>query len=157
MTARAAAAYNRDMRRLPGIVVLSLALSACATSQGEGDTDKASKSGGKADDKAQPAEPEVAAEDGGEAEAKAEAKAEAGGEAEAGDPPPGVKVKGNLPVRTESELAAEAEARDACVTQCVQAHVADAKAPEAIDADCQHKCMQEHPIEQVEVVPDSPE
>lgn len=65
-----------------------------------------------------------------------------------------VKAPGNLPVRTESELAAESEARDTCIQSCVQQRQMEARAIEMIEADCQASCLREHPIEQVEVVPD---
>jgi len=71
-------------------------------------------------------------------------------------PPPGVKIKGNVPVRTESELEAEASARDNCVRECVASRQMQAKAADAIEADCNNSCQQQHPIVQVEVVPDSP-
>ncbi len=54
-----------------------------------------------------------------------------------------VKVSGNLPVKTEAELAAEAEAREACLAACA-----------GDDADCRSACREAHPIVQVEVVPD---
>lgn len=71
-----------------------------------------------------------------------------------GAPPADVKAPGNLPVRTESELAAAAEAREACVQTCLQQRQMEARAIEAIEADCAASCQQAHPIEQVEVVPD---
>ena len=75
-------------------------------------------------------------------------------EADADAPPPGVKIKGNLPVRTEAELAAEAEARDTCVSKCVESKQAEAKGADAIEADCRAECLEAMPIEQVEVVSD---
>ncbi len=58
-------------------------------------------------------------------------------------PPDAVKAPGNLPVLTESELAAEDAAREACLTACP-------------DDACRDACGQAHPIRQVEVVPDAP-
>ena len=60
-------------------------------------------------------------------------------------PPPGVKVHGNLPIRTVSELAAKDTIRDTCLAACDEA-----------DAACKDACMAATPIEQVEVVPDMP-
>lgn len=82
--------------------------------------------------------------------------APAGAEAEprlARPPPPGVKVAGNLPVRTEAELAERAAARETCVETCLRERQAEARSIELIEADCQGSCMQEHPVEQVEVAP----
>lgn len=58
-------------------------------------------------------------------------------------PPEGVKVHGNLPVLTASELAAEDAARDACLQACAE-------------EPCRTACFDAHPIRQVEVVPDAP-
>jgi hypothetical protein len=55
-------------------------------------------------------------------------------------PPEGVKVHGNLPILTQSELAAEDAARAACEAACT-------------DDACHAACLQAHPIRQVEVVP----
>jgi len=89
----------------------------------------------------------------GEAEVEPEQKPEA---ARQKSPPPGVKIKGNLPVRTESELAAEASARDTCQRDCVKSRQMQAKGADAIEADCHQSCQQQHPIVQVEVVQDGP-
>jgi hypothetical protein len=64
-----------------------------------------------------------------------------------------VKVSGNLPVRTEAELAAEAAARDTCLETCLRDRQAEARAIELIEADCQASCQHDHPIEQVELAP----
>lgn len=64
-------------------------------------------------------------------------------EAPASRPPASVKAPGNLPVRTQSELAAEEAARKACLDACA-------------DDACRDACMQKFPIMQVEVVPDLP-
>jgi hypothetical protein len=72
----------------------------------------------------------------------------------AGTPPrTDIKAPGNLPVRTEAELAEEARVREACVTECVRTRSMEAVAIEVIEASCQQRCLQEHPIEQVEVIP----
>lgn len=63
----------------------------------------------------------------------------------ASKPGPSVKAPGNLPVKTESELAAEEAARQACLDAC----------PESEEREpCEDACMSEHPITQVEVIPD---
>ena len=90
-----------------------------------------------------------------ETEAAAEPAPAARPSPEAEKPPEGVKTHGNLPILTESELAAEDATRAACVTACK-----DRRAPEAIDGDridqeCLQECELETPIRQVEVVPDS--
>jgi len=71
-------------------------------------------------------------------------------------PPPGVKVKGNVITKTTSELAAEDTARKACVTKCVDARKVEALGAAEIEASCNGQCQKEHPIVQVEVVPDGP-
>jgi hypothetical protein len=71
-------------------------------------------------------------------------------------PPPGVKVSGNLPVRTEAELAAEGAARNECIQACVKSRQMEAVAIEMIEESCSQGCMEEHPIMQVEVAPEAP-
>lgn len=59
-----------------------------------------------------------------------------------------VKAPGNLPVRTADELAAADQQRAACIGACA-----------GIDeerATCEQRCLNQHPIEQVEVVPSAP-
>ena len=56
-----------------------------------------------------------------------------------------VKVHGNLPIMTESELAAQDQARANCLDRC-----------DPDDDGCTQQCHEEFPIQQVEVVPDSP-
>lgn len=112
----------------------------CATT--EGDADKPTKDGATKDTPKAAGEEDAAKDD-----AKSAAEA---------DPPPGVKVKGNLPVKTESELAAEDAARDKCVADCVASKQMEARSADAIETDCLGQCMAEHPITQVEVVPDGP-
>ena len=69
-------------------------------------------------------------------------------------PPEGVKVSGNLPVFTESELAeAEAE-RLSCIDDCIKANQMRAVSPQEIRVDCERSCDETHFIGQVEVVPD---
>ena len=58
-------------------------------------------------------------------------------------PPSSVKAPGNLPVLTQSELAAEDAARKACTDACA-------------DDACRSACMEKYPIRQVEVIPDPP-
>lgn len=53
-----------------------------------------------------------------------------------------VKAPGNLPVLTESELAAEDATRQSCIEACAE------------DAGCEQACMEATPVRQVEVVPD---
>ena len=60
-------------------------------------------------------------------------------------PPPGVKAPGNLPVMTQSEVDAMVEAHKACFDACDQQ-----------DTDCRQRCDLDHPIPQVEVIPDGP-
>lgn len=127
------------MRRVP--LIIALLSTACATTE----ADKPSKDAEK--DKA----PVKA-----EREPDPPSTPEAAAEADPDKPPANVKVKGNLPVKTESELAAEAEARDECVSDCVDARKMEAKGADAIEVECQQQCMAEHPVEQVEVVPDGP-
>jgi hypothetical protein len=134
------------MRRALLCVLLLSPLAACANT--EGDADNPSKEGKAAQ------ESEVQAAEREPEDDAAPAKAAEAGEDEG--PPPGVKTKGNLPVKTESELAEEDAAREACVSDCVEGKQAEARAPEDIEADCRAGCMKEHPIEQVEVQPDSP-
>lgn len=135
------------MRRALLCVLLLSSLAACANTEGDADNpSKEGKSGQESEVQAAEREPEPA-------------PAEAAPAAEAGEdegPPPGVKTKGNLPVKTESELAEEDAAREACISECVEANKAAARSPEEIELDCQSDCMKEHPIEQVEVQPDSP-
>lgn len=103
------------------------------------------------------AETEKPAKQADKAPAKAEREVETKPETDdAAKPPPGVKVKGNLPVKTESELAAEGEARNECIAECVESRKVEAKGADAIEAECQQECMAKLPIEQVEVVPDGP-
>lgn len=61
-------------------------------------------------------------------------------------PPEGVKTHGNLPILTESELAAENAARDTCLAGCAEQPDAD---------ECRAACEAKWPIRQVEVVPDA--
>lgn len=56
-------------------------------------------------------------------------------------PPEAVKTHGNLPILTESELAAEIAARVQCIEACT-------------DDACRAKCDETNPVRQVEVVPD---
>ncbi|MCK6504678.1 hypothetical protein L6R53_14950 [Myxococcota bacterium] len=70
-----------------------------------------------------------------------------------------VKRPGNLPVRTEAELAAADAARQSCLDACraVDAPEADAEAEAgAARQACEAACLQAHPIEQVEVIPSPP-
>jgi hypothetical protein len=83
---------------------------------------------------------------------EAPTKAEPEPEPEADKPPPGVKVHGNLPMRTHEELAAEDTARSECVNKCVEGRKAEAIGADVIEGECQTQCRAEHPIEQVEVV-----
>lgn len=132
------------MRRALLCVLLLSSLAACANTEGDADNpSKEGKSGQESEVQAAEREPEPA-------------PAEAAEAAEDEGPPPGVKTKGNLPVKTESELAEEDAAREACISECVEANKAAARSPEEIELDCQSDCMKEHPIEQVEVQPDSP-
>lgn len=125
------------MRRL--VFASALLLLACdKPDAGKADAKGSTKPADEAPTKAEP-EPEPTDPDG---------------EADADAPPPGVKIKGNLPVRTEAELAAEAEARDTCVSKCVESKQAEAKGADAIEADCRAECLEAMPIEQVEVVSD---
>lgn len=59
-----------------------------------------------------------------------------------------VKAPGNLPVRSPEQLAEEARARAACAEAC--AGTGDAQTA------CVQACFTQHPIEQVEVRPESP-
>jgi len=84
------------------------------------------------------------------------ASAPAGTEAEPGPappPPPGVKVAGNVPVRTEAELEELGKARETCLDTCLRERQAEALSIELIEADCQAFCLDEHPVEQVEIAP----
>lgn len=63
-------------------------------------------------------------------------------------PGPDIKAPGNLPVRTAEQLAAEARDRAACAEACTGGGAAQ--------ADCVQRCLVQHPIEQVEVVPSAP-
>lgn len=68
--------------------------------------------------------------------------------------PPGVapradvKAPGNLPVRTTEELAAADQQRAACLAACA--------GNDEQRAACEQRCLSQHPIEQVEVVPSAP-
>jgi hypothetical protein len=70
-------------------------------------------------------------------------------------PPPGVKVSGNLPVRTEAELAAEGAARQECIHVCIKSRQMEAVAIEMIEESCRQGCMKD-PAMQVEMAPDVP-
>ena len=74
----------------------------------------------------------------------------------AASPPEGVKVSGNLPVYTESELAAAAAERQSCIDECVKDNQMRAVSPQEIRVDCERSCDESHFIGQVEVVPDQP-
>lgn len=108
---------------------------------------------------AEPAKAEPPADDGAKATSPESATAGPPADGDESDdaPPPGVKAPGNLPVRTEAELEAEAKARDACIEDCVAARQAEARGADAIEADCRVECEKDHPIEQVEVVGPPPE
>ena len=120
--------------------------------------------GGKSDGKSGGQHGAKAAEAGkSEGEGKGEAvkddsAAKEGAEGpEGGGPPPGVKVKGNVPAVKASELAAEDKAREECVAECVAAKVAQARGADDIEAGCRQECGEKFPIRQVEVIPDGPE
>ncbi|MBL8619594.1 MAG: hypothetical protein JNM72_28545 [Deltaproteobacteria bacterium] len=59
-----------------------------------------------------------------------------------------VKAPGNLPVRTAEELAAADQQRAACIGACA--------GNDEERAICEQRCLSQHPIEQVEVVPSAP-
>ena len=69
-------------------------------------------------------------------------------------PPEGVKVSGNLPVYTESELAAAEAERQSCISECIKANQMRAVSPQEIRVDCERSCDATHFIGQVEVIPD---
>lgn len=89
---------------------------------------------------------------------KAPAKAEPEPEPDADDEKlePDRKVHGNLPIKTESELAGADAARSQCLRDCVEARKIEGKGADAIEAECHESCAKTNPIEQVEVVPDQP-
>ena len=62
-----------------------------------------------------------------------------------------VKAPGNLPVRTRAELAAQSDAREACIESCVQERSMEASPIETIRATCARTCNIEHDMGQVEV------
>jgi len=125
-------------------LAVGLLTSACDSTDANKPNAKADTKPGKTDEAPAKAEPEP--------EPEAE-PAPAPAPAPAADkPPPGVKVHGNLPMRTHEELAAEDTARSECVSKCVEGRKAEAIGADAIEGECQTKCMTEHPIEQVEVV-----
>ena len=70
---------------------------------------------------------------------------------EASESEEGVKSPGNLPVRTEEELAQEEAARRACIESCVESRQMEAVAIEMIEESCATGCMEDHPIMQVEM------
>lgn len=72
-------------------------------------------------------------------------------------PPPGVKIKGNVPAVKASELAAEDKAREDCLSECVTAKQGQARGADDIEAGCRDDCVKKFPIRQVEVIPDGPE
>lgn len=74
----------------------------------------------------------------------------------AASPPEGVKVSGNLPVYTESELAAAEASRQSCIDECIKDNQMRAVSPQEIRVDCERSCDESHFIGQVEVVPDLP-
>jgi hypothetical protein len=121
-------------------LAVGLLTSACDSTDANKPNAKADTKPGKTDEAPAKAEPEAEPE-------PAPAPAP-----EADKPPPGVKVHGNLPMRTHEELAAEDTARSECVSKCVEGRKAEAIGADAIEGECQTKCMTEHPIEQVEVV-----
>ena len=106
-------------------LVLALLLTACTQAERE----KPGKDAAQADKAPTAAEPEL----------------------DTDDEPDGVKTHGNVPTKTEAELADEAAERAQCVATCVEANVAVAKPADVIEADCRAKCQP--PPAQVEVRP----
>ena len=127
------------MLRSSSAVLLLTSVLACAAAE----TDAARSQG---EVEAKPAQPEAAKPEAAKPEAE---RAQPEGRTD-------IKTKGNLPVVSESELAAQDEQRQTCVSDCVQRRQMEARGIEAIEADCRAECEQQHPTEQVEVVPDRP-
>ena len=72
---------------------------------------------------------------------------------ETDDCPDGVKTGCNVPDVTQADLDSNQLKIQTCTEECVQSRQAESIGAEQIQNECHNKCMEEHFMGQVEVVP----
>ena len=73
---------------------------------------------------------------------------------ESNDCPEGVKTGCNVPDVTQSDLDANQQKIQTCTEECIQSRQAESISAEQIQNECHNKCMEEHFMGQVEVIPE---